>query len=45
MPTQTRPACEIDVLDRSFYLDPHPGYARLRAESPLSWDEAHGSGW
>ena len=42
MPTQTRPACEIDVLDRSFYLDPHPGYARLRAESPLSWDEVHG---
>jgi len=41
MPTETRPACEIDVLDRSFYLDPHPGYARLRAEAPLSWDAAH----
>ena len=38
MPTQTRPACEIDVLDRSFYLDPHPGYAQLRASAPLSWD-------
>jgi len=42
MPTQTRPACEIDVLDRSFYLDPHPGYARLRASAPLSWDAVHG---
>jgi cytochrome P450 len=42
MPTPTRPACEIDVLDRSFYLDPHPGYARLRASAPLSWDAVHG---
>ncbi|HEY5109588.1 MAG TPA: cytochrome P450 [Acidimicrobiales bacterium] len=39
MPTETRPLCEIDVLDRSFYLDPHPGYTHLRATAPLSWDE------
>ncbi len=39
MPTQTRPACEFDVLDRSFYLDPHSAYARLRESSPISWDE------
>jgi cytochrome P450 len=42
MPTQTRPVCEFDVLDRSFYLDPHPGYARLRETAPISWDEEHG---
>ncbi len=39
MPTETRPTCDVDVLDRSFYLDPHPGYAHLRATAPLSWDE------
>ncbi|MGA2835748.1 MAG: cytochrome P450 [Acidimicrobiales bacterium] len=39
MPTETRPLCDVDVLDRSFYLDPHPGYAHLRATAPLSWDE------
>ncbi len=42
MPTQTRPACEFDVLDRSFYLDPHPAYARLRQSAPISWDDKHG---
>ena len=30
MPTKTRPTCDIDVLDRRFYLDPHPQYAWLR---------------
>jgi cytochrome P450 len=39
MPTDTRPLCDLDVVDRTFYLDPHPGYAHLRAESPISWDE------
>ena len=39
MPTDTRPLCDVDVLDRSFYLDPHPGYRHLRATAPLSWDE------
>jgi len=42
MPTETRPLCEIDVLDRSFYLDPHPGYTHLRTTTPLSWDERRG---
>jgi cytochrome P450 len=41
LPTQTRPACEFDVLDRGFYLDPHPAYARLRETTPISWDEKH----
>jgi cholest-4-en-3-one 26-monooxygenase len=39
MPTETRPLCDVDVVDRSFYLDPHPGYARLRSTLPISWDE------
>ena len=39
MPTETRPLCDIDVVDRTFYLDPHPGYAHLRATRPISWDE------
>ena len=39
MPTDTRPLCDVDVVDRNFYLDPHPGYARLRADRPISWDE------
>ncbi len=39
MPTETRPLCDVDVVDRSFYLDPHPGYAHLRADLPISWDE------
>jgi len=38
MPTDTRPICDVDVLDRAFYLDPHPGYAHLRATRPISWD-------
>ena len=41
MPTDTRPVCEVDVLDRGFYLDPHPGYSRLRERAPISWDETH----
>ena len=41
MPTQTRPACEFDVLDRSFYLDPHPAYACAPETAPISWDEEH----
>ena len=39
MPTGTRPLCDVDVVDRSFYLDPHPGYAHLRATNPIAWDE------
>jgi cytochrome P450 len=41
VPTTTRPTCEIDVLDRNFYLDPHPGYAWIRANRPVYWDEGH----
>ncbi len=41
VPTTTRPTCDIDVLERTFYLDPHPGYAWLRAHRPIVWDEAH----
>ena len=41
VPTNTRPTGDVDVLERTFYLDPHPGYARLRAEQPISWDETH----
>lgn len=36
-----RPTCDIDVLDRTFYLDPHPSYAWLRENRPIYWDEAH----
>jgi cholest-4-en-3-one 26-monooxygenase len=42
MSTKTaRPGCEFDVLDRTFYRDPHPAYARIRAESPIYWDGAN----
>ncbi len=41
MPTETRPTCDIDVLDRRFYLDPHPEYARMRARHPIFWDGTH----
>jgi len=37
-----RPTCDVDVLDRVFYRDPHPVYAWLRAERPIYWDEANG---
>jgi cholest-4-en-3-one 26-monooxygenase len=37
-PTTTRPTCDVDVLDRSFYQDPHPTYAWLRANRPIFWD-------
>jgi cytochrome P450 len=40
-PTTARPTCDIDVVDRGFYLDPHPRYAWLRANRPIYWDEAH----
>jgi cytochrome P450 len=40
-PTTTRPTCDIDVLDRSFYQDPHAAYAWIRANRPIYWDEAH----
>src|SRR5664280_2783910 len=39
--TAARPVCEFDVLDRSFYQDPHPAYARIRADQPIFWDEAN----
>lgn len=35
---EDRPRCPAHVLDRDFYQDPHPAYARMRAESPVSWD-------
>lgn len=41
MPADTRPTCDVDVLDRAFYLDPHPQYAWMRANHPIFWDEAH----
>ena len=41
VPTNTRPICDVDVLDRGFYLDPHPGYAWLRANQPVAWDATH----
>jgi cholest-4-en-3-one 26-monooxygenase len=41
VPTETRPTCDIDVLDRSFYLDPHPQYAWLRENCPVFWDDTH----
>lgn len=34
-----RPTCDINVLDRAFYLDPHPGYTWLRENRPVMWDE------
>ncbi len=39
--TAARPTCDVDVVDRRFYQDPHPGYAWLRANRPIYWDEAH----
>lgn len=41
VPTTTRPTCEIDVLDRNFYQDPHPSYAWIRANRPIYWDTTH----
>jgi len=41
VPTETRPTCDIDVLDRRFYLDPHPRYAWMRAHRPIFWDDTH----
>jgi cytochrome P450 len=41
MPTTARPTCDIDVLDREFYLDPHPGYSWLRNNYPIFWDPEH----
>jgi cytochrome P450 len=40
-PTTARPTCEFDVLDRSFYQDPHPAYAWMRAHRPVFWDDAN----
>jgi cytochrome P450 family 142 subfamily A polypeptide 1 len=36
-----RPTHEIDVLDRDFIRDPWDGYARLRAEQPIFFDESN----
>lgn len=41
MPTDTRPTCDIDVLDRRFYLDPQPKYAWMRSHCPIFWDDRH----
>jgi cholest-4-en-3-one 26-monooxygenase len=38
------PMGSIDVLDPSFYRDPHPGYAWLRRNSPVHWDK-HNELW
>jgi cytochrome P450 family 142 subfamily A polypeptide 1 len=40
-PATTRPVCDYDVLDRTFYQDPHPAYAWMRANRPIFWDEAN----
>ncbi|HTZ07719.1 MAG TPA: cytochrome P450 [Acidimicrobiales bacterium] len=37
----TRPTCQFDVVDRSFYQDPHPAYTWMREHRPVFWDEAH----
>ncbi len=41
VPTTERPTCDLDVLDRAFYQDPHPHYAWLRANRPVFWDPEH----
>ncbi|MGO8872918.1 MAG: cytochrome P450 [Acidimicrobiales bacterium] len=41
VPTRARPTSDFDVLDRSFYQDPHPAYAWMRANRPVYWDDAH----
>jgi len=41
MSAETRPTCDFDVLDGSFYLDPHPQYAWMRAHCPIFWDDTH----
>lgn len=41
VPTTARPVCDLDVLDRAFYQDPHPAYAWMRANRPIFWDEAN----
>ena len=35
-----QPSCGFHVLDRSFYQDPHPAYAWIRANRPIYWDDA-----
>jgi len=37
-----RPTCDINVLDRAFYLDPYPGYAWIRENRPIYWDDGNG---
>ena len=41
MPTaqRQRPTCPINVLDRSFCAEPFEGYATLRGDEPISYDE------
>ena len=41
VPIASRPTCDIDVLDPTFYQDPHPEYRWLRANRPVCWDERH----
>ncbi len=41
VPTKVRPVCDFDVLDRSFYQNPHPAYAWMRTNRPIFWDEAN----
>ena len=36
-----RPRHEINVLDRDFIRDPWEGYARLRAEQPIFFDDVN----
>jgi len=40
--TTARPTSEFDVLDGSFYQDPHPADAQIRSSRPIFWDEANG---
>ena len=37
-----RPTCPINVLDRGFCAEPFEGYATLRADEPISYDEVNG---
>ena len=42
---RTRPGTDLaaGVLDAGLYAtDPHPLFARLRAEAPVAWNEEHG---
>ena len=39
---EQRPTGPIDVLDRGFCAEPFEGYATLRGDEPISYDEVNG---